>query len=57
MRTFNLLSRLESWMEGLSSRIRLVFLSYAGSESLVPVTSRRTELASKVAREWYLTYA
>ena len=33
-------------MEGLSSRIRLVFLSYAGSESLVPVTSRRTGIQS-----------
>ena len=41
MKNLNFLSKLASWMEGLSSRIRPVSVSYPGSQSLPLVTERQ----------------
>ena len=65
MTNFNFFSRLESWMNGLSSRIRPVSLSYSGSGTIAGSTERQPrdnremserQSGARVAREW-LKYA
>lgn len=41
MKNFNFLSRLESWMDGLTSRIRPVSLSYHSSDTIAVLTERQ----------------
>ena len=65
MTNFNFFSRLASWMDGLSSRIRPVSLSYSGSSMIACSTERQPrdnremseqQSGARVAREW-LKYA
>ena len=65
MTNFNFFSRLESWINGFSSRIRPVSLSYSGSSTIACSTERQPrdnremserQSGARVAREW-LKYA